>query len=292
MEDTICRARIETEFSKIFKLLPVAFIIMLIVFSIPVEERRFPTGSYACYNVVGDLIGFRRDGIYRSNYFSEFFDVIFGFYSWSLALVTWFLIIWLIIMAVIKYDVKGCSLQLDKNGITGNRTKFFKNNSIYIPIEKIYSISKENRFIDKILGGETVYIRSASGFIRFICVQNAPLFIDEILNAIKVYKESDDIIYVQEEEYKKILADGGWKCNNCNRVNQSFMTTCQCGASKPNVILTKMPIQSKAESKIPQNTSKETSSAVDEILKLKQLLDAGVLTQEEFDAKKKQLLGL
>ncbi|MCM1505729.1 MAG: SHOCT domain-containing protein [Ruminococcus flavefaciens] len=33
-------------------------------------------------------------------------------------------------------------------------------------------------------------------------------------------------------------------------------------------------------------------SSADEILKLKQLLDAGVLTQEEFDAKKKQLLGL
>ena len=33
-------------------------------------------------------------------------------------------------------------------------------------------------------------------------------------------------------------------------------------------------------------------SAADEILKFKQLLDAGVLTQEEFDAKKKQLLGL
>ena len=33
-------------------------------------------------------------------------------------------------------------------------------------------------------------------------------------------------------------------------------------------------------------------SAADEILKLKQLLDSGVLTQDEFDAKKKQLLGL
>lgn len=34
------------------------------------------------------------------------------------------------------------------------------------------------------------------------------------------------------------------------------------------------------------------SSAADEILKLKQLLDSGVLTQDEFDAKKKQLLGI
>ncbi|MFT8930064.1 MAG: SHOCT domain-containing protein [Sporolactobacillus sp.] len=33
-------------------------------------------------------------------------------------------------------------------------------------------------------------------------------------------------------------------------------------------------------------------SDADEILKFKQLLDAGVITQDEFDAKKKQLLGL
>lgn len=38
------------------------------------------------------------------------------------------------------------------------------------------------------------------------------------------------------------------------------------------------------------NTS--TTSSVDEIKKFKELLDMGILTQEEFDAKKKQLLGL
>lgn len=38
--------------------------------------------------------------------------------------------------------------------------------------------------------------------------------------------------------------------------------------------------------------SSSSSSTADEILKFKGLLDAGVITQEEFDAKKKQLLGL
>ncbi|MGA3599022.1 SHOCT domain-containing protein [Lysinibacillus agricola] len=33
-------------------------------------------------------------------------------------------------------------------------------------------------------------------------------------------------------------------------------------------------------------------SAADEILKFKKLLDDGILTKEEFDAKKKQLLGI
>lgn len=36
----------------------------------------------------------------------------------------------------------------------------------------------------------------------------------------------------------------------------------------------------------------QSLSGADEILKYKKLLDDGILTQDEFDAKKKQLLGL
>lgn len=48
-------------------------------------------------------------------------------------------------------------------------------------------------------------------------------------------------------------------------------------------------IQGEASS--PQ-TAPQASSSADEIKKFKELLDSGVITQEEFDAKKKQLLGL
>ena len=40
------------------------------------------------------------------------------------------------------------------------------------------------------------------------------------------------------------------------------------------------------------NSGQGTVSAADEIVKFKGLLDQGIITQEEFDAKKKQLLGL
>ena len=40
------------------------------------------------------------------------------------------------------------------------------------------------------------------------------------------------------------------------------------------------------------NNATSNSSAADELKKFKELLDMGVITQEEFDAKKKQLLGL
>lgn len=45
------------------------------------------------------------------------------------------------------------------------------------------------------------------------------------------------------------------------------------------------------EARQPKVATAATSSA-DEIMKLKNLLDMGIITQEEFDAKKKQLLGL
>lgn len=41
-----------------------------------------------------------------------------------------------------------------------------------------------------------------------------------------------------------------------------------------------------------EETSQGTISAADEILKFKQLLDQGIITESEFEAKKKQLLGI
>ena len=46
------------------------------------------------------------------------------------------------------------------------------------------------------------------------------------------------------------------------------------------------------ECKNGNNRPSATTSAADELIKFKSLLEAGVITQEEFDAKKKQLLGL
>ena len=66
-----------------------------------------------------------------------------------------------------------------------------------------------------------------------------------------------------------------WKCRQCGRSNADYVTTCVCGSPKGYV---------------PPPEPKQNSA--DELLKYKQLLDAGAITQEEFDAKKKQILGL
>lgn len=48
----------------------------------------------------------------------------------------------------------------------------------------------------------------------------------------------------------------------------------------------------KAISQRSKLSSVKTGSAADEILKFKQLADSGVISQEEFESKKKQLLGI
>ena len=48
----------------------------------------------------------------------------------------------------------------------------------------------------------------------------------------------------------------------------------------------------KAKNNNVEKVTINTASSADEILKFKNLLDMGIITQEEFDAKKKQLLGL
>lgn len=68
-----------------------------------------------------------------------------------------------------------------------------------------------------------------------------------------------------------------------------FLPECNDTASK-----IKEYIENEIVSRNAKNTGTIQSqfSAADEIMKLKNLLDMGVLTQEEFDAKKKQLLSL
>ncbi|MCD8290842.1 MAG: SHOCT domain-containing protein [Prevotella sp.] len=45
-------------------------------------------------------------------------------------------------------------------------------------------------------------------------------------------------------------------------------------------------------SKSQAATGSQTVSAADEVIKMKQLLDMGIITEEEFDRKKRELLGL
>ena len=92
------------------------------------------------------------------------------------------------------------------------------------------------------------------------------------------------------------------------RGNASYVGTCGCGNtktanSKPQannnqtISIRKSTENNSTTSNSTSNTSVENKSiasisVADEIFKFKKLLDDGVITQEEFDKKKKQLLDM
>lgn len=77
----------------------------------------------------------------------------------------------------------------------------------------------------------------------------------------------------------------GWKCHYCNRVNHFYTGTCACGKTKEDTLAFEA-----AQIQQLNQVENRTEDSLDKIKKLKDLLDMGALTQEEFDAKKKELL--
>lgn len=79
--------------------------------------------------------------------------------------------------------------------------------------------------------------------------------------------------YAAEKTNQNLMMQGGWRCPECGRTNASYVTTCICG--------------------IPKVFKKQETSSLskaDELEKFKKLLDAGAITQEEYDRKKRQIL--
>ncbi len=92
----------------------------------------------------------------------------------------------------------------------------------------------------------------------------------------------------QEESRKGMLLNGGWKCH-CGRVNPSYTGSCACGCSKDMVDEQKKKVE---EEKKEREKLVEDNLKLDNLKKMKELLDTGAITQEEYDKKKQQLLNI
>ena len=91
-----------------------------------------------------------------------------------------------------------------------------------------------------------------------------------------------------EESNKRLLRDGGWECT-CGRVNPSYTGTCACGKTKADAEAKKAKEKKAAEEK---DKSEKELLNIQKLKSYKDLLDSGVITQEEFDKKKSELLDL
>lgn len=89
-----------------------------------------------------------------------------------------------------------------------------------------------------------------------------------------------------------------WKCKKCGNINMNYVGTCSCGNRKQDndTFVPADTIQTKSEiieeeTQTVVNKKSSDLSVADEIKQFKELLDMGAITQEEFDRKKKDLLG-
>lgn len=86
------------------------------------------------------------------------------------------------------------------------------------------------------------------------------------------------------EHDNQLLRSGGWKCT-CGRVNAVYVSSCSCGRNKNG----ETPTQSAAAAPERGVEEDELRNAA-AIREYKKLLDDGIITAGEFEAKKKQLL--
>lgn len=228
--------------------------ILAIIFIIGGFEKNYATSlGYVWYNWYGFDYAFsvaysggNRDIIpNESNLNSDMFWIPF------LALCLVFIIILclpviynLIIKLIANIINKNYSLLLNDNEIKGTYKNKFSRSQLVLPINQINSISKKKGLLDRLLGGETIIIATASEKIKFPTVKNAVEFVDKASNMLST------------------------KSNNTS--------------------IEPLDTIEKTTAAVTDNTF----HSADEISKFKKLLDDGVITQEEFDAKKTQLLGL
>ncbi len=97
-----------------------------------------------------------------------------------------------------------------------------------------------------------------------------------------------------DSEKERILRQGGWKCT-CGRVNASYTSLCACGKTKGDVLSRMKPaVNVPAPAPAEGESSMSAIAGEEEIVRLlkeyKELLDAGAITEEEFQNKKRQLL--
>ena len=78
------------------------------------------------------------------------------------------------------------------------------------------------------------------------------------------------------------VPERGWRCPACGKTHHSYDVFCECGYS----------IAANNNAEQASDAGPLEDDAINDLRKYKALLDEGILTQEEFDAKKKQLLSL
>ncbi|MBR2304497.1 MAG: SHOCT domain-containing protein [Ruminococcus sp.] len=230
-DNTLCKANIKVQISLIWKIILVALIAFTILWNVPSLSRESEN-----YNLFG---------YYNARFWNSYYEKYKFMYgnnvpcSVSLILVI-LCILWTIRCIIVS---RKCLLELTADGINGSRAKLFSNKNLQLPIDKIDNIEIKDGILDKLFGGKTVCIRTASGAVKFAWIQNAEEFVSATQEKMKEFKVE---------------------------------STKNAASSADDVTQVK--------------TEASSTSVVQQIKELKELLDSEIISQEEFDAKKQELL--
>jgi len=162
-----------------------------------------------------------------------------------------------------------------------------------INVTDTFGTKKEIKELPMILKEDEIIMYAASGFADgntwlITCTDKRILFIDK--GMIFGLKQVEiPIEKINSISYKKGLLFG--EIVIYHGAAQMSISQIDKKALKPLVDAINNEIE-KLKTDTPVQQQQTTASAADELLKFKQLLDAEVITQEEFAAKKKELLGL
>ncbi|MDO5521662.1 MAG: SHOCT domain-containing protein [bacterium] len=77
-----------------------------------------------------------------------------------------------------------------------------------------------------------------------------------------------------------MINNDGWRCQRCGVVNPGYTGSCSCGMTK------------QENENYGRSENEAAPDKFEQIKKYRELLDQGILTQEEFDKKKKELFDL
>ena len=88
-----------------------------------------------------------------------------------------------------------------------------------------------------------------------------------------------------KEFVKKTIGEGGWQCA-CGRANPGYVSTCSCGRNKRGNDASGQDYAARAAARAQQQKSLDA-----ELKKLAMLLDAQVITQQEYESGVRELLG-
>lgn len=91
---------------------------------------------------------------------------------------------------------------------------------------------------------------------------------------------------VEEENQRFLNEHDGWECPCCTRLHGPLENECVCGFKLNEEVIIE-------EEKRTQDVyARKAENEADIILKYKKMYDDGLITESEFEAKKKQILGL